>query len=190
MPTDVSQPVVICLLRGVNLGGHNKVKMEALRALCESLGLRDVQTYLQSGNVVFRTKERDLARLSRLIEDAIEKEFGFRTDVVLRTPAELRGVIARNPFAKRRDIDPSRVLVTFLAADPGPEAREKVSKIDTQPEELYLDGREFYMYFVGSMARPKISWMAIAKMLKTPGTGRNWNTVRKLLEIADKLEGA
>jgi uncharacterized protein (DUF1697 family) len=181
-------PVVISLLRGVNLGGHNKIKMEALRGLYESLGMQNVQTHVQSGNVVFKTKERDLVRLSRLIEDAIEKKFGFRTDVVFRTSVEVRDVIARNPFAQRRNIDPSRLLVTFLATDPGTEARERVSKLDTQPDELYVDGREVYTYFVGSMARPQISWMAIAKMLKTPGTGRNWNTVRKLLEIAEKLE--
>ena len=190
MPTLVSQPVVISLLRGVNLGSHNKVKMDVLRGLYESLGLQDVQTYLQSGNVVFRTKERDLARLSRLIEDGIEKKFGFRTDVIARTPSELRDVISRNPFAKRRGIDPSKLLVTFLAGNPGAKARESVSKIEMQPDELYVDGREFYIYFVGSMARPKVSWVAIAKMLKTPGTGRNWNTVRKLLEIAEKLEAA
>jgi uncharacterized protein (DUF1697 family) len=180
-------PVVISLLRGVNLGGHNKVKMDALRRLYESLGMQNVQTHIQSGNVVFKTKERDLVRLSRLIEDAIEKKFGFHSDVILRTPTELRGVIARNPFAKRSDIDPSKLLVTFLATDPATEAREKVSKLDTQPDELYVDGREVYIYFVGSMARPKISWMAIAKMLKASGTGRNWNTVTKLLDIAEKL---
>jgi uncharacterized protein (DUF1697 family) len=179
--------VVISLLRGVNLGSHNKVKMDALRGLYLSLGMQNVQTHVQSGNVVFRTKERELARLARLIEDRIEKKFGFRTDVILRTPSELRGVIARNPFGRRRDIDPSKLLVSFLATDPSAEALEKVSNLDTQPDELYVDGREFYIYFVSSMARPKISWIAIAKMLKTPGTGRNRNTVRKLLGMAEKL---
>ena len=181
-------PVVISLLRGVNLGGHNMIKMEALRALCESMKLRDAQTYVQSGNVVFRTDERDLGTLSKRIEDGIEKRFGFRPDVVVRTCAELRDAIARNPFAGRRGIDPSKLLVTFLAADPGPEAQEKVSKIDAQPEELHVDGRELYMYFPNGMARPKLNWMAVVKMLKTTGTGRNWNTVRKLLEVAERLE--
>jgi uncharacterized protein (DUF1697 family) len=181
-------PVVISLLRGVNLGGHNMIKMEALRALCESMKLRDAQTYVQSGNVVFRTDERDLGRLSKRIEDGIEKRFGFRPDVIVRTCAELRDAIARNPFAGRRGIDPSKLLVTFLAADPSPETREKVSKIDAQPDELHVDGRELYIYFTNGMARPKIPWMAVVKMLKTTGTGRNWNTVRKLLEVAERLE--
>jgi uncharacterized protein (DUF1697 family) len=181
-------PVVISLLRGVNVGGHNKIKMQSLRALYESLDLQDAQTYVQSGNVVFRTKERDLGRLSKRIEDGIEERFGFRPDVIVRTSSELRDVIARNPFVKRRAMDPSKLLVTFLATEPSPEARDKVLNIDTHPEELHVDGRELYIYFPNGMARPKLSWMAIVKMLKTTGTGRNWNTVSKLLELAARLE--
>jgi uncharacterized protein (DUF1697 family) len=180
--------VVISMLRGVNVGGHNKIKMDALRALYESLGLRDPQTYIQSGNVVFRTEERDLVRLGKRIEDAIERKFAFRADVVLRTTSELRDAIRRNPFATRRGVDPSKLLVTFLAGDPDPEARSKVLRIKAEPEELRIDGLELYIYFPNGMARPKLSWTAIAKTLKTSGTGRNWNTVRELLEIAEKME--
>ena len=90
-------PVVIAMLRGVNVGGHNKIKMEALRALCTRLKLRDACTYVQSGNVIFRTEERDLTLLTKRLQNAIERDFGFRPDVVLRTAAELRDVIARNP---------------------------------------------------------------------------------------------
>ena len=99
-------------------------------------------------------------------------------------------MIARNPFAKRRDIHPSRLLVTFLASDPGPEARDRVLKIKTEPEELRIDRRELYIYYPNGMARPKLSLPAIEKTLKTSGTGRNWNTVTKLLEIAETLEGS
>src|ERR1700730_1502322 len=98
--------VVISMLRGVNVGPHNRVKMEELRALYESLKLREPQTYVQSGNVVFKTKERDSVKLAKRIEGGIEKKFGFQSDVVLRSTAELRDVIARNPFAKRRGIEP------------------------------------------------------------------------------------
>jgi uncharacterized protein (DUF1697 family) len=182
--------VVISMLRGVNVGGHNRIKMEALRALYESLGLKDPQTYVQSGNVVFRTKGQDLAALARRIENAIERSFGFRPAVIVRTPAELRDVIARNPFAARRGIDPSRLLVTFLASDPGAEAREQVLNINAEPEELRIDGREVFIYYPNGMARPKLPWVVIEKKLKTSGTGRNWNSVTKLLEIAEKLEAS
>jgi uncharacterized protein (DUF1697 family) len=182
--------VIISMLRGVNVGGHNQIKMDALRALYEKLGLRDVQTYVQSGNVVFRSKERSLSALGKRIEDAIEKSSGFRPLVVLRTPAELRDVIARNPFAKRSGIEPGKLLVTFLASAPGLEALEQALKIETEPEELRIDGREAYIYFPNGMGRPKMSWPKIERALKTSGTGRNWNSVTKLLEIAEKLEAA
>src|SRR5271166_158926 len=109
--------VVISMLRGVNVGGHNKIKMDALRDLYKSLGLRDAQTYVQSGNVAFKTDAEGLASLAKRIEDAIERKFGFRPGVTLRTAADLRDVIARNPFAKRRDVDPGKLIVTFLAAE-------------------------------------------------------------------------
>jgi uncharacterized protein (DUF1697 family) len=180
--------VLVSMLRGVNVAGHNQIKMEALRALYEKLGLRDAQTYVVSGNVVFRTKERNLTALAHRIEDAIERDFGFRPAVVVRTTSELRGVIARNPFASRRGIDPSKFLVTFLAGYPGAEGREQVLKIKADPEDLFIDGREVYIYFPNGIARPKLSWTTIAKTLGTCGTARNWNSVRKLLEIAEKLE--
>jgi uncharacterized protein (DUF1697 family) len=182
-------PVIVSMLRGVNVGGHNMVKMEALRALYESIGLRDPQTYVQSGNVVFRTNERNLIAVATKIEKAIERSFGFRTPVVVRTSSELRDVIARNPFARRRGIDPSKLLVTFLAGDPSAEAREQALQIKADPEEMHIDGREVYMYFPNGLARPKLSWVVVEKKLQTPGTGRNWNSVTKLLEIAEKLEG-
>ncbi|HME32957.1 MAG TPA: DUF1697 domain-containing protein [Terriglobales bacterium] len=179
--------VVISMLRGVNVGGHNKIKMDALRDLYESLGLRDAQTYVQSGNTVFRTEAKDLAVLAKRIEDAIERKFGFRPVVILRTTADLRDAIARNPFAKRRGIDASKLLVTFLAAAPSPEARDEILRIKTGPEEVRIDGRELYVYFPDGMGRSKV-WPAIEKALKKSGTGRNWNTVTKLLEIAERLE--
>jgi uncharacterized protein (DUF1697 family) len=183
-------PVIISMLRAVNVAGHNMIKMDALRALYQSLKLRDAQTYVQSGNVVFRTDERDLAQLTKRIQNGIERTFGCRPDVILRTTAELRDVIARNPFAKRRGIEPGKLLVTFLAADPGDAAREQVLKIKCEPEELRVNGRELYIYFPNGMGRPKLSWAVLDRTLKIPGTGRNWNSVTKLLEMAEKMEAS
>ncbi len=186
--------VIISMLRGVNVGGHHRIRMEALRALYASLGFRDIQTYVQSGNVVFRpagpakNAASDLAQLARKIEKGIEQSFGFRPDVILRTTAEMRDVIARNPFAARKDVEPNRLIVNFLADHPSPEAREKVLNLKTDPEELRMDGREIYIYYPAGMARPSLPWAAIDRILKTPGTGRNLNTVRNLLTMAGKLE--
>lgn len=181
--------VVISMLRGINLAAHKRIKMDALRALYESLGLREPQTYVQSGNVLFKTRQQNLGPVAKQIESGIERSFGFRADVILRTTAELREVIAKNPFARRSGMDPARLLVTFLAADPGEEAREKIRQIKADPEELWIDGRELFIYFPNGLARPKLSIPLIERTLKTSGTGRNWNSVRKLLELAETMEG-
>ena len=180
--------VMICLLRGVNLAGHKKVPMEILRNLCTSLKHRDVQTYVQSGNVVFRTREQDPLVVAKKLEKAIEKQFGFRSDVFVRTPSELKDVIARNPFAKRSGIEPGKLLVTFLAAEPAPENRDAILRIKASPEEVHLSGRELDVYYPNGMGKSKLA-AVVDKALRKSGTGRNWNTVTKLLEMAEKLEG-
>jgi uncharacterized protein (DUF1697 family) len=179
--------VIISLLRGVNVGGHNMIKMDSLRKLYESLGLHDPQTYVQSGNVVFKTSEENLVQLSKRIEDGIERSFGFRPGVMVRTAPELAGVIARNPFATRKDIHPSKLLIIFLANDLDPKAQDEILRIKAGAEEVRVDGREIYIYFPDGMGRSKLPAL-LEKTLKKAGTGRNWNSVTKLLEIARNLE--
>jgi uncharacterized protein (DUF1697 family) len=180
-------PAIACMLRGVNVGGHNKIKMDALRALCGSLKLECAQTYVQSGNVVFFSDEKNLVSLSARIQDGIEGKFGFRPDVVLRTSSELRSVIARNPFAKRKDIEPAKLLVVFLAAAPRKAARDRISKFDTRGEELHIQGNELYLYFRNGIGQTKLRWPSLEKTLNSSFTGRNWNTVTKLMEMAESL---
>lgn len=177
--------IVISLLRGVNLG-RRRMKMEALRALHESLGHQDPQTYVQSGNVVFATRDRNLLVLARSIEQAIEQTFGFPVPVMLRTASELREVIARNPFPSRAAAEPAKLHVSFLAAKPAPDAREKLLQFQDYPEELHLEGRELYIYFPDGAGKSKLSTAALDRALGTPGTARNWNTVLNLLDLAGK----
>jgi uncharacterized protein (DUF1697 family) len=183
-------PVIVSLLRGVNIAGHHQIKMDALRDLYESLGLRQAQTFIQSGNVICTAPARGVGRLSKRIEDAIEERFGFRCDVILRTATELREAIARNPFAERPGIDPARLVLSFLSTDPDPEGCVKVQAMNIDPEELKIDGRHVYIYFPNGMARPKLSWHLIGKALKTCVTARNLNTVQKLLAMAERLEAS
>ena len=178
---------IISLLRAVNVTGYNRVKMDALRELYESLGLSGAQTYIQSGNVVFRTEAKDLARLQKRIEDAIEKSCGFRTGVVLRSSAELKDIIRRNPFAKRSGIEPNRLVVSFLTGAPAPESKQRIAQIKVGPEELVLDGRELYIYYGGGIGSSKLTPAVIERALKVSGTARNWNTITKLLEMAENL---
>lgn len=181
---------VISLLRGVNVGGHHKIKMDALRAMHESLGHRRVRTCIQSGNVVFQTSARVMPRLAAEIGDAIERSFGFRCDVVLRSAAELRQVVARNPFAGRAGLDAAKLAVTFLPFEPAADARARLAAIPVAPEELHLLGREMYIYFPDGQGNTKLPFAAIAKALGAPGTARNWNTVTRLLEMAELPAGS
>jgi len=164
--------------------------MEDLRALCESLGLLDAQTYIQSGNVVFRARERDLAHLAERIAGAILKGCGFLPGVVTRSASDVRTAVARNPFPAQAAADPGRLLVIFLSAAPAPETLAKTLKINVGPEEIRFDGRELYIYYPNGQGQSKLTLPLVEKTLGTSGTGRNWNTVMKLLEMAERLEAS
>jgi len=179
-------PAIIAMLRGVNLGPHNRMKMDELRALCASLKLENAKTYLQSGNLVFASNERDLAVLAKKLEDAIDKRFGFRSAVLLRSTPEMRAVVKKNPFA-RREFDPAKLAVMFLNAELPIETRKQLESIKVGPEELKALPRELYVYFPEGMGRSKLS-PAIDRIIKKTGTGRNWNSVINLLVMAEEME--
>ena len=178
---------IIAMLRGVNVGPHNRLSMEALRALYGSLGFRNAQTYVQSGNVVFTTHERNLSALAKQIDDAFEKTFGFRASVILRTSTEMREVIAKNPFAEHKDIEPGKLLVTFLAEEISLEAQKQLEAIKVGPEEIKAYARELYVYFPHGMGRSKLP-AVMGRGLKKAGTSRNWNSVTTLLEMAEQIQ--
>jgi uncharacterized protein (DUF1697 family) len=181
-------PVLVAFLRAVNVGGHAKIKMDALRELFLSLQFAEPQTYVQSGNVIFKSSERDLTRIAKRIHEGIEKKFGCCPEVVLRTPDDLRAAIRKNPFRKRANIEPGKLLVSFLAAEPAKDAVKSLTALAIQPEELYLVGRELFIYFPNGQGKSKLPWARVDKALQTAGTGRNWNSVTKILEIAERLE--
>ena len=166
------------------------IKMDALRSLYISLDFEEPQTYIQSGNVVFKARERNLALVQKRIQSAIQQRFGCCPEVMVRSVADLRAVIARNPFAKRPDVAPNKLLVFFLAAEAAKEAGAELGKMAIAPEELHLAKRELYIYFPNGVGKSKLPWSRIDKALKTAGTGRNWNSVEKLLQIAERMESA
>jgi uncharacterized protein (DUF1697 family) len=182
-------PVMISMLRGVNLGPHNRIKMEALRSMYESLGLEEPRTYVQSGNVIFRTTQKNTKKLTMVIQDAIEKTFKFRPGVILRTTEELKNAIAATPFPARRNLHPGKILVTFLADDPPSDAAGNLAAFKSYPEEIHLKGRELYIYFPNGAGRSKLPWSQVEKFLKITGTARNWNSVLAMLKIAEEMEG-
>ena len=187
---NLAMPVVISLLRAVNVGGHAVIKMADLKSLYESLKFRDVRTYVQSGNVVFRTDNADLKLLGKKIQAAIEKRFKVTPGVLLRTARDLRDVVAANPFAKRSDVLPAKLLAYFLHEELSRDAATELKKLPPNSEELIPAKRELYIYFPDGMGKSKLPWRAVEKLCITPGTGRNWNTVSKLLAMAEELESS
>jgi uncharacterized protein (DUF1697 family) len=183
-------PVVISLLRGVNVVGHNQIKMDELRALYESLKFESPRTYIQSGNVIFRTRQKNSSALAKKIQEAIGSTFGFRPEVILRTTDELRSAIAASPFPSHRNLHPSKILVTFLACEPGAQAQAALLGLKGYPEEVHLKGQELYMYFPNGVGNSKLPWAKVEKLTQTTGTARNWNSVTQMLAIAEEMEKA
>lgn len=176
--------VWIGMLRGVNVGGAHKLPMERLQSICTALGFEKPQTYIQSGNVVFEASESDRLVLAAQMEDELEREFGFRPAVILRSAAEMREVVARNPFAGREDVAPNKLLVTFLDCDPGEAARLAVRGIPVNPEELFIEGSELFVHYPAGSGKSKLPVAKIDRAHGRVGTSRNWNSVLKLLAIA------
>jgi uncharacterized protein (DUF1697 family) len=182
--------VLISMLRGVNLGPHNRIHMEALRAVYESLKFQTPRTYVQSGNVIFRSKEKNSPQLAKKIQVAIEKKCGCSPQVILRTTQEMQEAVRNSPFASRPQLEPGKILVTFLSAEPPAEAHTTIASLKSYPEELHLKGRELYIYFPNGAGKTKLPWSSVEKLLKVTGTARNWNSVTNLLKMAEEMEAA
>jgi uncharacterized protein (DUF1697 family) len=169
-------PRQIALLRGVNVGGNKKVPMARLREVMEELGFKDVQTYVQSGNVVFSGPKRS----EKHLESALEQAFGFPVPVVLRTRDELAKVVRANPFRKVAK-DPAKYIVVFCAE----KAKVGLKAADYAPEQFTVRGSEVYLWLPSGMAGSELAKLLAAKPIGTKSTARNWRTVEKLLALAD-----
>lgn len=185
-PESSLQPYV-ALLRAVNLGSRNKVSMPDLRSVFVALGGEDVKTYVQSGNVVFRSKADDPGKLTRVVEKQLRSELSLDVRVLLRTQAELASLLAANPFAARQR-DPTKLHVTFLL-DAVEKARgRKVEATQLEPDEFRIVGREVYLHCPEGYGRSKLSNAYFEKELGVAATTRNWRTVTKLAELADAAQ--
>jgi len=183
-------PVAVALLRGINLLKHKRIKMDQLRALHESLGFRDVETYIQSGNVVFTLKTTQLKKAAARIEAAIEEQCGFSAPVTLRTADDLRQALAANPFAGRKDVEHAKLLIGFLGAEPSSDCAQKLAAIKVVREEIHQVGRELFIHFADGVGNSKVSTAQLDRAAGVFCTARNLNTVLKLLELAEAKERA
>jgi uncharacterized protein (DUF1697 family) len=180
--------VYISLLRAINVSGTGKLPMKELKAACEAVGLKQVSTYIASGNIVF-VSEKPATGVKSVIAGLLRDRFGLtRNHALIRKPDDLARVIARNPFADAAARRPNLLMVTFLDRPPDAGAAEALAAFEG-PERLHLDGEHLYVDYVESVGKSKLTPALLDKALKVPATGRNWNTVNKLLEMARALEG-
>jgi uncharacterized protein (DUF1697 family) len=168
-------PRYAALLRGINVGGKKLVSMAELRELLTGLGHTDVATVLQSGNAVFTSSKRSAAKLAAEIERAL----GIDVRVLVRTHAELAEVIANNPLPGAVD-DPAHLLVNFLDGQPD---KAGLDPADFPDEDIRFGRRELYVWYRKGIGRSKLTNQVIERRLGVAATGRNWNTLAKLVEL-------
>jgi uncharacterized protein (DUF1697 family) len=170
------------LLRGVNVGGKNRIPMPELREVFADLGHEGVRTYVQSGNVVFDSRSTSPNEVAAGIEHAVSETFGLTISVLVRTRRELERVAGTNPFPTK-DVAPTSLHVAFLADRPSAKAVRALDPKRSPPDEFVVRGREIYLRFPGGSARSKLTIDYFERALGTRATARNWNTVLKLLDM-------
>ena len=185
MSLTTARPAHVALLRGINVGGKNKLPMKDLVAVFAGAGCADVRSYIQSGNVVFRASPELAARLPALVAGAIAERFGLRVPVVMRTADELREVSEHNPFLAA-GADRPALHVMFLADQPSPAHAAALDPERSPGDAFELRGRDIYLHCPNGVARTKLTNDYFDKTLATTSTGRNWNTVLHLLELAQE----
>jgi uncharacterized protein (DUF1697 family) len=176
----------IALFRGINVGGHGILPMKKLVALLEGLGCRNVATYIQSGNAVFQSAEADAGKLTKRIEAAVKAGCGFEPRVLVLSAGELQKAARANPFPQAREA-PQFVHLMFLAEAPQGPNVAALKQAKTSSENFALKGKVFYLYTPDGAGNSRLAgraehWLGVA------ATGRNWNTVTKLIEMAKAAE--
>lgn len=173
----------ISILRGINVSGKKKIIMKDLKALYESLGLENVQTYIQSGNVIFDSVEKT-SIINSEIENAISQKYGFDVPVQLRELSHFGNIIKSCPFEELDLVEEgTRVMVTFLDALPTEENIEALMTYVKEPERLVIMGREVYLHCPNGYGRTKLNNNFLEKKLQVGATTRNWKSVLKLYEL-------
>jgi uncharacterized protein (DUF1697 family) len=177
----------IALLRGINLGSHNRIAMADLRGMLAELGYSDARTLAQSGNVVLGA-ELPPERLARELQHEIAGRLGVQAPVIVRTRKELAAVVALDPLREVVDRD-KLYQVSFLSAEPDRVTMQGIAAVDLAPERFVHAGREIYAWHPEGIQRSPLARMLTDQRLGVTATARNWSTVAKLLELAEEFEG-
>lgn len=172
----------IAILRGINVGGKRKILMADLKSMCEKLGLKNVTTYIQSGNLIFNS-DKPNSELENDLEKAITEKYGFDVPVIVRKEKELENSINNNPFFDK-DADIKQLHLTFLKEKPKKENIEKVLTFNCEPDKFKIEDKDVFIFCTGKYHESKLTNNFFEKQLKVDTTTRNWKTVLILNELS------
>ena len=179
----------ISFLRGVNMTGHNSMKMNDLAVLYKDLGFSNAETYIQSGNVIFCSEEELLiSDLTFKIERAITEKFGYQVPVMVRTIEEMEKYTALNPFLEETNFNPSKMAVLLLHETPSEAQIQKVKDVNYPPDKFKIIDREIFLYCPNGFGRTKLYTNFFENKMGVTGTARNWKTMTTILGLAVKQQ--
>jgi uncharacterized protein (DUF1697 family) len=167
--------------------GHNSLKMKDLAGLYNDIGFSEIETYIQSGNVIFSSSEKmSIDNISAKIKNSIRERFGYNIAVVIRTVPELRLIVNSSPFTNEVSFDPTKAAVIFLSDTASVTGIAKLKGIETGPDRYWISGKEIYIYCPDGFGKTKLYANFFDKKLNVEGTTRNWKTINTILEKAEK----
>jgi len=175
----------IAILRGINVGRKRKIKMADLRKNLKDLGYENIRTYIQSGNVIFKSHHHSKQELEEQIESMIREEYEFNVPAIVKTSEELHGIWHGNPYVNERNEDIAKLHVTFLTEAPTQIQKQAISEIDQPTDEFVVDGEFIYLFCPEGYGRTKFNNQFFERKLDVKATTRNWKTVRKLYEMSN-----
>lgn len=173
----------LALLRGINVSGHNMIKMEALKTVLEAAGFQNVQTYIQSGNVFVDTDETNAAAVGFKIKQELFKNFGHEVPVVVITKSDLDSCIDNNPFLKEKEVDTKKLYVAFVSTTLKDTSINDLKISQFKPDEARIDGNKIFIKYAVGAGKTRFDQKYIEKKLNVVATIRNWNTVTQLLQL-------
>ena len=183
----VRMKVYVSLLRSINVGGKNKIRMADLKKTYTSIGLENVETHIQSGNVVFSSTFDDPSKSEEVIESAIRSAYSIETVALVRIIEEYNKIVQENPFIQKDDDNTDGMYVTFLRQTPDPKDLPALSQLDSSSDRFEVMERVIYLALQAGYSKTKLQNSVIEKKLNVPATTRNWKTVLKLAELADSI---
>ena len=176
----------LALLRGINVSGHNMIKMEALKTTLEAIGFQNVQTYIQSGNVFVDTDEENASKVGFIIKQEIFKVFGHEVPIVVVNKNDLAVCFKNNPFLKEKDLDTKKLYVAFVSTTLKSDNINDLKISQFKPDEASIDGNKIYIKYNVGAGKTRFDQKYIEKKLNVTATIRNWNTVTQLLKIYEE----